>query len=338
MQESDKPTNDTFWKAQQTDAEGSVASINDDNQMDVSQVKARFRHRLVGAVVLVAALVTVLPIFFDEPALQSDKHALTKIPPIAKEPFYKMELPVNDRPALSLPNDGSALKDLSKPNEVSEAPEARPTPELDEKKDKPQSYAPSTEGSLYIQVLATSSEAGAMKEMARYQAMGLPVYSVKVQKKSATLWRVRLGLFKTRDEAEQVAKLLDARKISHLPVQVEASAKSELSRIAPTRTLKSTEQEAHSKSKEVKPQTVVITKSKEKQQEPKAKSTTNEKKAQVTVKNINSSQVKKEQTKTSQPAKTPAAKKPSASADPLADLLKSTREDVIAQKLREARQ
>lgn len=338
MQESDKPTNDTFWKAQQTDAEGSVTSINDDNQMDVSQVKARFRHRLVGAVVLVAALVTVLPIFFDEPALQSDKHALTKIPPIAKEPFYKMELPVNDRPALSLPNDGSALKDLSKPNEVSEAPEARPTPELDEKKDKPQSYAPSTEGSLYIQVLATSSEAGAMKEMARYQAMGLPVYSVKVQKKSATLWRVRLGLFKTRDEAEQVAKLLDARKISHLPVQFEASAKSELSRIAPTRTLKSTVQEAHSKSKEVKPQTVAVTKSKGQQQEPKAKSTSNEKKAQARVKNANSSQVKKEQTKTSQPAKTPAAKKPSASADPLADLLKSTREDVIAQKLREARQ
>ena len=343
MQESDKPTNDTFWKAQQTDAEGSVASINDDNQMDVSQVKARFRHRLVGVVVLVAALVTVLPIFFDEPALQSDKHALTKIPPIAKEPFYKMELPVNDRPALSLPNDGSALKDLSKPNEVSEAPEARPTPELDEKKDKPQSYAPSTEGSLYIQVLATSSEAGAMKEMARYQAMGLPVYSVKVQKKSATLWRVRLGLFKTREEAERVAKVLDARKISHLPVQVEASAKKDMNRIAPTRTLKSTVQEAQSKTREAKSQTAAVSKPKVQKEAPKVKSAANANKAQASVKNANQSKVKKEQAKASQPSKAKPqpkaqAPKPAASDDPLADLLKSTREDVIAQKLREARQ
>ena len=347
MQESDKPTNDTFWKAQPAEADGSATSMSDDKGMDVSQVKARFRHRLVGAVVLVAALVTVLPIFFETPAIEGDQHALTKIPPIAKEPFYKMELPVNDRPSVSRPADGSALKDLSKPNEVTEAPEARPTPELDEKKAQTQSYAPSTEGSLYIQVLATSSEAGAMKEMARYQAMGLPVYSVKVQKKSATLWRVRLGLFKTREEAERVAKVLDARKISHLPVQVEASAKKDMNRIAPTRTLKSTVQEAQSKAKEAKSQTAAVSKPKVQKEAPKVKSTTTVNKAQASVKNANQSKVKKEQAKTSQPVKTkPQAKpqpkaqapKPAASDDPLADLLKSTREDVIAQKLREARQ
>ena len=351
MQESDKPTNDAFWKAKPADADGSVTPMADDKEMDVSQVKARFRHRLVGAVVLVAALVTVLPIFFETPAIQSDKHALTKIPPIANEPFYKMELPVNDRPAVSRPNDGSALKDLSKPNEVTEAPEARPTPELDEKKAQSQTYAPSTEGSLYIQVLATSSEAGAMKEMARYQAMGLPVYSVKVQKKSATLWRVRLGLFKTREEAERVAKVLDARKISHLPVQVEASAKSEMNRIAPARTLKSTVQEAQSKATEAKSQAKSASKPKVQKEALKAKSGESVQKAQVPLKNAGQARVKKEQAKTSQPANVKAqakpqakpqtkaqASKPAASADPLADLLKSTREDVIAQKLREARQ
>lgn len=317
--------------------------MTDDKEMDVSQVKARFRHRLVGAVVLVAALVTVLPIFFETPAIEGDQHALTKIPPIAKEPFYKMELPVNDRPAVSRPAEGSALKDLSKPNEVTEAPEARPTPELDEKKAQTQSYAPSTEGSLYIQVLATSSEAGAMKEMARYQAMGLPVYSVKVQKKSATLWRVRLGLFKTREEAERVAKVLDARKISHLPVQVEASAKKDMNRIAPTRTLKSTVQEAQSKAKAAKSLPTAVSTPKVKKEEPRAKSAANVKKAQAPVKNANQAQVKKEQAKTSQankvkPQPKAQAPKPAASDDPLADLLKSTREDVIAQKLREARQ
>lgn len=307
--------------------------LAEDKELEVSQVKAKFRHRLVGAVVLVATLVTVLPIFFEEPAIQSDRHAETKIPPITKEPFYKMELPVNNRPAVSMPADQSALKDLSKPNVVKDAPEARPTPELDQKQNVEQSYVPSTEGSLYIQVLATSSEAGAMREMARYQAMGLPVYSVKVQKKSATLWRVRLGLFKTKEEAERVAKVLDSRKISHMPVQVEESAKRDMNRIAPTRTLKSAAQEAHSRSQEQKAKTPAMQPAKAKSQ-PVKNTTPVQPKAVKPATAAKTSQSVKKETAPKATQKVPPKK--SASDDPLADLLKSTREDVIAQKLRES--
>lgn len=307
--------------------------LAEDKELEVSQVKAKFRHRLVGAVVLVAALATVLPIFFEEPAIQSDRHAETKIPPITKEPFYKMELPVNNRPAVSMPADQSALKDLSKPNVVKDAPEARPTPELDQKQKEAQTYAPSTEGSLYIQVLATSSEAGAMREMARYQAMGLPVYSVKVQKKSATLWRVRLGLFKTKEEAERVAKVLDSRKISHMPVQVEESAKRDMNRIAPTRTLKSAAQEAHSRSQEQKAKTPAAQPAKAKSQPVKNATPTQPKAVKPATAAKATQPVKKE---TAPRATQKVSPKKSASDDPLADLLKSTREDVIAQKLRES--
>lgn len=311
----------------------SLEHLAEDKELEVSQVKAKFRHRLVGAVVLVAALATVLPIFFEEPAIQSDRHAETKIPPISKEPFYKMELPVNNRPAVSMPADQSALKDLSKPNVVKDAPEARPTPELDQKQNKAQTYAPSTEGSLYIQVLATSSEAGAMREMARYQAMGLPVYSVKVQKKSATLWRVRLGLFKTKEEAERVAKILDSRKISHMPVQVEESAKRDMNRIAPTRTLKSAAQEAHSRSQEQKAKTSAAQPIKAKSQPVKNATPAQPKAVKPATAAKATQQVKKE---TAPKATQKVSPKKSASDDPLADLLKSTREDVIAQKLRES--
>lgn len=307
--------------------------LAEDKELEVSQVKAKFRHRLVGAVVLVAALATVLPIFFEEPAIQSDRHAETKIPPITKEPFYKMELPVNNRPAVSMPADQSALKDLSKPNVVKDAPEARPTPELDQKQKEAQTYAPSTEGSLYIQVLATSSEVGAMREMARYQAMGLPVYSVKVQKKSATLWRVRLGLFKTKEEAERVAKILDSRKISHMPVQVEESAKRDMNRIAPTRTLKSAAQEAHSRSQEQKAKTPAAQPVKAKSQPAKNATPAQPKAVKPATAAKSSQPVKKE---TAPKATQKVSPKKSASDDPLADLLKSTREDVIAQKLRES--
>lgn len=334
MQESNKPTNEeAFWKSPQESVEVGLEHLAEDKELEVSQVKAKFRHRLVGAVVLVAALATVLPIFFEEPAIQSDRHADTKIPPITKEPFYKMELPVNNRPAVSMPADQSALKDLSKPNVVKDAPEARPTPELDQKQNEVQTYAPSTEGSLYIQVLATSSEAGAMREMARYQAMGLPVYSVKVQKKSATLWRVRLGLFKTKEEAERVAKVLDSRKISHMPVQVEESAKRDMNRIAPTRTLKSAAQEAHSRSQEQKAKTPAAQPAKAKSQPIKNATPAQPKAVKPATAAKTSQPVKKE---TAPKATQKVSSKKSASDDPLADLLKTTREDVIAQKLRES--
>lgn len=334
MQESNKPTNEeAFWKSPQESVEVGLEHLAEDKELEVSQVKAKFRHRLVGAVVLVAALATVLPIFFEEPAIQSDRHAETKIPPITKEPFYKMELPVNNRPAVSMPADQSALKDLSKPNVVKDAPEARPTPELDQKQNEVQTYAPSTEGSLYIQVLATSSEAGAMREMARYQAMGLPVYSVKVQKKSATLWRVRLGLFETKEEAERVAKVLDSRKISHMPVQVEESAKRDMNRIAPTRTLKSAAQEAHSRSQEQKAKTPAAQPAKAKSQPIKNATPAQPKAVKPSTAAKTSQPVKKE---TAPKATQKVSSKKSASDDPLADLLKSTREDVIAQKLRES--
>ena len=334
MLESNKPTNEeAFWKSPQESVEVGLEHLAEDKELEVSQVKAKFRHRLVGAVVSVGALATVLPIFFEEPAIQSDRHAETKIPPITKEPFYKMELPVNNRPAVSMPADQSALKDLSKPNVVKDAPEARPTPELDQKQNEAQTYAPSTEGSLYIQVLATSSEAGAMREMARYQAMGLPVYSVKVQKKSATLWRVRLGLFKTKEEAERVAKVLDSRKISHMPVQVEESAKRDMNRIAPTRTLKSAAQEAHSRSQEQKAKTPAAQPAKAKSQPIKNATPAQPKAVKPATAAKATQPVKKE---TAPKATQKVSSKESASDYPLAVFLKSTREDVIAQKLRES--
>ena len=338
MQDStNKPTpqEDAFWKNPEGAGDIGLDHLTEDKEMEVHQLKARFRHRVVGAVVLVAALVTVLPIFFEEPAIEADQHAQTQIPPVAKEPFYKMELPVNEQPKVSMPADRSALRDLTKPNEVKEVPEARPTPELEQSKATAQNYAPSNEGSLYIQVLATSSEAGAMREMARYQAMGLPVYSVKVQKKAATLWRVRLGLFKTKEEADRVVKLLDSRKISHMPVQVEASAKRDMNRIAPTRTLKSATQEAHARSvtktEKAATETVKQTSAKSSASQASKSSAKNQSTVKSATKNTSSAK------STNQSEKKSSAKKP-VSADPLGDLLKSTREDVITQKLREARQ
>ena len=156
---------------------------------------------------------------------------------------------------------------------------------------------------------------------------------MKVQKKSATLWRVRLGLFKTKEEAERVAKILDSRKISHMPVQVEESAKRDMNRIAPTRTLKSAAQEAHSRSQEQKAKTPAAQPVKAKSQPAKNATPAQPKAVKPATAAKTSQPVKKE---TAPKATQKVSPKKSASDDPLADLLKSTREDVIAQKLRES--
>lgn len=95
-----------------------------------------------------------------------------------------------------------------------------------------------------------------------------------------------------------------------MPVQVEESAKRDMNRIAPARTLKSAAQEAHSRSQEQKVKAPAAQPAKTKTQP-----------------------VKKE---AAPKASQKVSPKKNASDDPLADLLKSTREDVIAQKLRES--
>ncbi|MBR2961033.1 MAG: SPOR domain-containing protein, partial [Burkholderiaceae bacterium] len=194
-----------------------------------AQDKAKIRHRLIGGLILVLTGVALGPMLFDEAPPMRPSDAKTVIPPIEKEPLNKIYIPVeaalSDQQPGQAPAGGLGLSQLDqrqdltkvKPTEVS--PQAAPQDVNVEKGVKSEEN-----GAYFIQVLATSSEAGAMKAMSRFQALGFPVHSVRVQKKSATLWRVRLGHFKTREQAEEAIVYLDRRKIAHLTIQSEKGA------------------------------------------------------------------------------------------------------------------
>ena len=57
---------------------------------------------------------------------------------------------------------------------------------------------------FYVQVMATSSELEAERTVKKLALLGLPAYRMPVERKATTLWRVRVGLYKTRKEAEGV--------------------------------------------------------------------------------------------------------------------------------------
>lgn len=336
----------TFWKTstpeKEVSTEESLRMTTDETEEQ--RQRARFRHRVIGVVTLLATLGVFCPLIFNPPSFITDNQADTDIPNIKKEPFYKLELPVNQPlPQAQAPGE-SALKDLTTPNVVGQAPEARHAPKdvLAESKQTKETSKQSqdiTSGGFFIQVMATSSEAGAMREMARYQAMGYPVYSVKVQKKAATLWRVRLGNFKTRAEADRVIQFLDSRKISHLPVQKAEGSVTNVQRLTPpTQSLQGATQKAQTlKTPAVKPsvqniksQTKLETKAKptkssatQTSSKPVAKTTT---KAQTTAKSSTSAKSSKSQTSS-------ATTKPKASADPVADILRASNRDAIAEQI-----
>lgn len=337
----------TFWKTstpeKEVSTEESLRMTTDETEEQ--RQRARFLHRVIGVVTLLATLGVFCPLIFNPPSFITDNQADTDIPNIKKEPFYKLELPVNQPlPQAQAPGE-SALKDLTTPNVVGQAPEARHAPKdviAESKQANETSKSQSqdvTAGGFFIQVMATSSEAGAMREMARYQAMGYPVYSVKVQKKAATLWRVRLGNFKTRAEADRVIQFLDSRKISHLPVQKAEGSVTNVQRLTPpTQSLQGATQKAQTlKTPAVKP-SVQNTKSQAKPEtkvkptkssatqtssKPVAKTTT---KAQTTAKSSTSAKSSKSQTSS-------ATTKPKASADPVADILRASNRDAIAEQI-----
>ena len=346
QEDKNTPRKTTFWKTstpeKEVSTEESLRMTTDETEEQ--RQRARFRHRVIGVVTLLATLGVFCPLIFNPPSFITDNQADTDIPNIKKEPFYKLELPVNQPlPQAQAPGE-SALKDLTTPNVVGQAPEARHAPKdvLAESKQTKETSKQSqdiTSGGFFIQVMATSSEAGAMREMARYQAMGYPVYSVKVQKKAATLWRVRLGNFKTRAEADRVIQFLDSRKISHLPVQKAEGSVTNVQRLTPpTQSLQGATQKAQTlKTPAVKP-SVQNTKSQAKPEtkakpikssatqtssKPVAKTTT---KAQTAAKSSTSAKSSKSQTSS-------AATKPEASADPVADILRASNRDASAEQI-----
>lgn len=233
--------------------------------------RRRTKNRLVGAAVLMAALVVAAPFIMDDPVNREAPPISTEVPPVppASGEAVTTELPLNAPAApkaegdtMVTPSDlGKGGESVAKANlaqEARDSSQAKPSktepaaktdskpaaktdakpadakkPDAkaaDAKKDAPKPDAkpavkptktagitpPAGEG-WYVQVMATSSERQAEAAVKKIVDLGLPAYRVPVEKGAATLWRVRVGLYKTKKDAEGVVGNLVLNGIGSKP-------------------------------------------------------------------------------------------------------------------------
>lgn len=203
----------------------------------------RMRHRMIGAAALLLALVLVTPFALDdEKRLDVEKMNLDIPDPQAVETTIAPEPepePAAEKPAHGdvvvagsgkSPSTGAANLEGEAAKEAKPDPKAKPAEETNapakaEEAAKPakpaeparSDAAPTGEG-YYIQVLATSSELSAEKLVKDMKLQGLPAYKMSVRQNGKTLWRVRVGLFKTKAEAESASGLLMLNNFASKPI------------------------------------------------------------------------------------------------------------------------
>lgn len=198
----------------------------------------RMRHRMIGAAALLLALVLVTPFALDdEKSLEVEKMNLDIPAPQAVETTIAPETePETEKPAHGdvvvagsgeSPSTGAANLEGEAAKETAPDPKAGPAEETKapakaEEAAKPAEpargdAAPTGEG-YYIQVLATSSELSAEKLVKDMKLQGLPAYKMSVRQNGKTLWRVRVGLFKTKAEAESASGLLMLNNFASKPI------------------------------------------------------------------------------------------------------------------------
>ena len=150
---------------------------------------------------------------------------------------------------------------------------------------------------------------------------------------------MRLGLFKTKAEAEKVVQYLNSQNISHMPIQVEKTQSNAIERIKPEETLKTATKkatEAAEQAKASKPQASAqksVTKpSAPTQKASSSQSAANKPKTQA-AKPAAKSQTQALKAATKPVAKPQASKSKKIDDDPLAGMIRNAERDFIAELL-----
>ncbi|MEI3012990.1 MAG: SPOR domain-containing protein [Sutterella seckii] len=214
--------------------------------------RRRTKHRLVGAAAILMAVVVAAPFILDsDPPIDDSgmKNVRMEIPKEtetstaintadAQKKPEKAEVNVSDttmgsrgstaqanlaREAQTKAAPPSAKKtpEASAPKKADAAPEKKaepakkPAPEA-ARKTQPKSAGitpPSGKG-WYVQVLATGNEEAAERTVRKMALLGLPAYKTK---EGGNLWKVRAGLYGTRNEAESAIGTIVLNGVAQKP-------------------------------------------------------------------------------------------------------------------------
>jgi len=187
------------------------------------QLKRRARRRLIGAIVLVTAIVVVLPMVLDSEPKPVGREISVRIPSPDAGPFAGQIAP--------LPAQKGAKAAPKEPEAVAAAPEAKaaaapvqeappatekakpakaaPKKEPVKPKPKPKAKpAKAAEGQFVVQVVALADAGRAQQMQERIAASGMKSYTEVVKTAKGDVTRVRAGPFPTREAAEKAREQL----------------------------------------------------------------------------------------------------------------------------------
>lgn len=182
------------------------------------QLKRRARRRLIGAIVLVTAMVVVLPMVLDSEPRPSGEEISVTIPSpdsgtfspkMAAETPAPKPTPKPPEPEAKLEPKPAAAAAAPKPDKTAKAEPAKP---LAKPAPKPSPKPTDTEYVIQVIALADADKAKQLQE--KITAAGIKSYTEVVKTVKGDVTRVRAGPFTDRQSAEKAQKQLKAIGLS----------------------------------------------------------------------------------------------------------------------------
>jgi DedD protein len=245
-----------FWRSKKRAANAggkpaSGPSVSQDDDVDprldpAAGLRARARHRLIGASALLLAVAIVVPMLLDpEPRtvtenipidIPSERAPFTprlSLPPVPAADAAGTP-PPDQAPAANAPKaepdaeakvEARTVAKLEAATAPAPAAAAKPEARADDGKaakaeevrpaaDAPAASASSKGGKFAVQAAAPASEKAAREMAERLKKGGFATYTEKVETKEGTRYRVRVGPYATRDDAEKARARLKSQGIA----------------------------------------------------------------------------------------------------------------------------
>ena len=182
------------------------------------QLRRRARRRLIGAIVLVTAVVVILPMVLDSEPRPSGQPITVQIPspdsggfapklvpaPPAPQPKEPPVPPQPVKPAEAPAKVVAAAPPVQEAPPVAAAPQQEPEPQAKPKpKSKPKPPAKAKGGQYVVQVIALADAGKAQQMQQQIAGAGIKSYTEVVKTAKGDVTRVRAGPFASRNAADK---------------------------------------------------------------------------------------------------------------------------------------
>lgn len=175
----------------------------------------KLKERLIGAAVVVALGVVFIPVLLDGPPGPSSQTRSLALPGQESTSLKQVTIDLGSpsqsvpQPDPVAPSDAAPAIETAPEKPAASSPEmASPKPDSQVEKQLAASTPVAGDAQWAVQVAALSDRNNADKLAAQLKSQGFSAFVGKIRDGSRTLYRVRVGPVKTREEADSLAERL----------------------------------------------------------------------------------------------------------------------------------